>query len=35
MIVFPGNPMIPDTMLTDTAERNELQFIPSYSAMKD
>jgi len=35
MIVFPGNPTIADPILTDTAQRNGLQFIPSYSAMKD
>lgn len=35
MIVSPGNPKTPDPVFIDTAQRNELQFIPCYSSMKD
>lgn len=34
MNVFPRNPMMPDPILTDTAPRDGLQFLPSYSAVK-
>lgn len=34
MNLFPGNPMIPGPILTDTAQKNGLQFLPSYSAVK-